>query len=158
MKKPVAVKFTQKPSIKPIHKYERKWWVLWLINVQVPQYELEDDLVAEVTFDDGSAKRIVAKKGYKTDLASIPRIFWSIFTPDGVYRYIAILHDILYQTELFSRDVCDLIFRLGLTDLPSDSEKIFYYSVRFGGRFVWNAHTRASIEESKQYLQVDKLS
>jgi hypothetical protein len=154
MKKPTSVKFIKKPSIKPIHKYERKWWVLWLINVQVPEYELEDDLVAEVTFDDGSTKRIAAKKEYKTDLASVPRVFWSLYTPDGVYRYIAILHDILYQTELFSRDVCDSIFKLGLTDLPSDSEKIFYYAVRVGGWNVWRKHTTTSIEENKKYLEV----
>jgi hypothetical protein len=157
MKKPTSVKFVQKPMIKPMHKYERKWWVLWLINVQVPQYELEDDLVADVTFDDGSTKMIVAKKWYKTDLASIPRIFWGIFTPDGVYRYIAILHDILYQTELFSREVCDSIFRLGLTDLPSDSEKIFYYAVRVGGYFVWKNHTKESIENNKKYVRIENV-
>jgi hypothetical protein len=151
---PISVKFIKKPMIKPMHKYKRKWWVLWLINVQVPQYELQDDLIAKINFADGRTKRIVAKKGYTTDLASVPRVFWSLYTPDGVYRYIAILHDILYQTELFSRDVCDSIFRLGLTDLPSDSEKIFYYSVRIGGWNVWRKHTTTSTEENKKYLEV----
>ncbi len=37
--------------------------------------------------------KIVVEKGFITDFASVPRIFWSIFPPFGVYTKSAVLHD-----------------------------------------------------------------
>src|SRR5262245_47745360 len=36
---------------------------------------------------------VVVPAGFVTDLASIPRIFFSALRPDGVYAYAAIVHD-----------------------------------------------------------------
>src|SRR5262245_38142541 len=41
--------------------------------------------------------------GFVTDLASIPRIFWSALPRDGEYAYAAILHDYLYWTQVRDR-------------------------------------------------------
>ena len=41
-------------------------------------------------------QRVDVPIGFVTDLASIPRIFWSILRPDGAYTYPAIVHDYLY--------------------------------------------------------------
>jgi hypothetical protein len=37
--------------------------------------------------------------GFVTDFASIPRVFWSLLRPDGVYTYPAIVHDFLYWEQ-----------------------------------------------------------
>lgn len=153
--KPVKVKFIQKPKTSPCHTYERKWWVLWLFNVQNPKIKLEENMIVDIVFDNGVVKRITIKKGYICDLASIPRFLWSFYTPDGVYRYIAILHDLLYQAELFDRSICDDIFKLGLTDLPKDAEIMFYKSVRLGGWLVWMKHTEKSIKEARKFAKVE---
>lgn len=44
--------------------------------------------------------RLTIKKGFITDVASVPRIFWSLgYSPDGMYRGAALIHDLLYQLE-----------------------------------------------------------
>src|SRR4051812_2279337 len=42
---------------------------------------------------------IVAPAGFVTDLASIPRIVWSVYPPDGPWVKAAIIHDFLYYTQ-----------------------------------------------------------
>ena len=37
--------------------------------------------------------------GFVTDFASIPRLFWSLLRPDGLYAYAAIIHDYLYWEQ-----------------------------------------------------------
>ena len=49
-------------------------------------------------------------KGFQTDFASIPRVFWSILPPDGRYSQAAVLHDFLYHTKTRPRKACDDIF------------------------------------------------
>lgn len=156
--KPIKVEFINEPKIKPITEYERKWWVLWLIPVSNPKYKLQEDMEVLITFDNGKVFNIVVKKDYECDLASIPRIFWTIYPPDGLYRYIAILHDILYQSEWFSREINDMIFKVGMhEDVPKSTRNIFYNAVRVGGWAVYKGHTKESICEAKKYIKVRKL-
>lgn len=42
------------------------------------------------------ANRITCKKGFKTDLASVPRLLWNLIAPWDVAR-AAIIHDLLYK-------------------------------------------------------------
>ena len=42
------------------------------------------------------AGKITAKKGFKTDLASVPRIAWNIIAPFDIARS-AVIHDALYS-------------------------------------------------------------
>lgn len=81
--------------------------------------------------EDGNRKLIlvVAHKGFVTDLASIPQVFWNIFPPFGNYSEAAITHDYLYRTGgdaywvvvdgvplpiKLSRAEADLVFKLGM--------------------------------------------
>lgn len=48
--------------------------------------------------------------GFVTDLATVPRIFWSLLPPDGEYAKAAIIHDYLYHYPLRNRKESDLIF------------------------------------------------
>ena len=43
----------------------------------------------------GKHQMIVIPKGFQTDLASVPRIFWVILPPFGAYEAAAVLHDYL---------------------------------------------------------------
>jgi hypothetical protein len=79
----------------------------------------------------------VIPAGFETDFASVPRLFWNILPPIGLYTRAAIVHDYLYQTGLVSRKEADLIF---LQIMKTDEVDFFvrhlmYYAVRiFGGR------------------------
>lgn len=42
---------------------------------------------------------IVVPAGYRTDFASIPRIFWRLMPPGGQYREAAVVHDYLCDAE-----------------------------------------------------------
>ncbi len=37
-------------------------------------------------------------KGYVTDLASVPRLFWFVLPPFGRYSQAAVIHDYIYNT------------------------------------------------------------
>ena len=54
---------------------------------------------------------IIVPKGFITDLASVPRFFWRLFPPGGVYNEAAIIHDYLYDTNC-DRRFADTMFRL----------------------------------------------
>lgn len=61
---------------------------------------------------------IVIPKGFKTDFASIPRIFWNIIAPIGKWTLPSVLHDYLYSEG----------YRLGISRKQAD--KIFYQAMR----------------------------
>ena len=73
--------------------------------------------------------RITALKGFVFDGASKPKFFWRVIGHPFSYRHIrqAIIHDILYATEYFDREKCDLLFKemldfKGLVDVPEWEE------------------------------------
>lgn len=41
----------------------------------------------------GSEDVITIPAGFRTDLASVPRIFWALLPPNGVYENAAVVHD-----------------------------------------------------------------
>ena len=47
----------------------------------------------------GSGDRITVPRGFMTDYASVPHIFWAFIPPWGKYGKAAIIHDHLYQTH-----------------------------------------------------------
>jgi uncharacterized protein DUF1353 len=88
--------------------------------------------------------------GFVTDFASIPRIFWSVLRPDGLYTYPAIIHDFLYWEQTVSRSEADAVLRYVMEDFKIDTATIdtIYLAVRSGGGFAWdkNATLKASGE------------
>lgn len=77
-------------------------------------WKLEERLVyvSELWPDD-----IIVPAGFVTDLASIPRIFRSIFPQNGRHRLAAIVHDYLVGLEGFHRPLADRIFLEAMTVL-----------------------------------------
>lgn len=86
---------------------------------------------------DGPA--VVVPAGFVTDLASIPRVFWSLLPTDGAYTFPAIVHDYLYWTQKHPRDTADRVLRYGMDDLKVSSAVALaiYTAVRIGGEGAW---------------------
>jgi len=55
------------------------------------------ELVEPLVYISGTGERFEIPAGFKTDYASIPKIFRNIYEPSGPARFPAILHDYLYQ-------------------------------------------------------------
>ncbi|EAA7555622.1 DUF1353 domain-containing protein [Salmonella enterica] len=91
---------------------------------------------------DDNSDVISVPAGFVTDLATIPRIFWSVMPPDGKYAKAAIIHDYLYDNALRTKKEADLIFLDGMTVLgvPKWKRTIMYWAVRLFGR--GNYHSR----------------
>lgn len=92
----------------------------------------------------GSGLTITVPEGFWTDLASVPRIFWSIFPPyDPRYAAAAVLHDFLRRWgrdndgvwERFDEGTADAIFyeALKILGLPKWKAIIMYLAVRIAG-------------------------
>jgi hypothetical protein len=79
-------------------------------------------------------------KGFVTDLASIPRVFWSALRPDGNYAYSAILHDYMYWTQSRPRAAADAMFRQSMIDfhVSTTTVETIYQTVRIGGQKAWD--------------------
>lgn len=116
---------------------------------------LEKDFT--ISFD---GLKFTIKKGYKTDGASIPFIFWSFgFHPFQADTLIpALIHDIFYESELYSRAVADnnFLFLMRKNGVSWFKRTAFYVAVRLFGGLVWKSHTVGSIENARQYLVIKK--
>lgn len=82
--------------------------------------------------------------GYETDLASIPRILWTLLPPFGRYSQAAVIHDYLYETKgidgKYTRYEADKLFYKLMLKYGTYKWKavIMFLAVRaFGGRW-WN--------------------
>jgi len=82
--------------------------------------------------------------GFKTDLASIPRVFWNILPPFGKYTEAAVLHDWLYRTHLVPRPDADdvLLEAMELCRVPVWQREVIYWAVRLFGWLAWHNEQR----------------
>jgi hypothetical protein len=94
--------------------------------------------------------------GFATDLASVPRIFWSIFPPTGRYAWAAVVHDYLYWTQTVSRDDADEIIAQGMRDLkvPDATVKAFYAALRLTGGIAWSDNKKLKEAGERRILKV----
>lgn len=81
-----------------------------------------------------SGEKITIKKGFETDLASIPRLFWFILPPFGKYNRAAVVHDYLYKQKT-PRSVADreFLFLLKEDNVGLFVRTCFYLAVRCFG-------------------------
>lgn len=93
----------------------------------------------------GSGETIRAPKGFNTDLASVPRILWSIFPTDSDYAQAAVLHDWLcfnkglVERLYDSKQVCKIFLESMLVlKTPKVTAYPMYLGVRlFGPHFKY---------------------
>lgn len=80
----------------------------------------------------------VVPQGFKTDFASVPRIFAWLVPPYGKYTKAAILHDYLCVTLLIDRSHADGIFRRAMRELGVSFLRrwLMWAAVRAGARLA----------------------
>lgn len=76
---------------------------------------------------DGETHSIVVPAGFESDLASVPRPFWSWIPPYGRYLWASIVHDFLYM----------LGSRSGITRKQAD--QVFHQMMLHAGVSKWRA-------------------
>ena len=86
-----------------------------------------------------SGDRINVAVGFKTDFASIPRLFWIVLPKWGRYGNAAVVHDWLYWTQERSRRAADDIFLEGMCVLGVGglTRGTIYTAVRWFGWLAW---------------------
>jgi hypothetical protein len=121
-----------------------------------PMYFLLNPIKWKPNTDQMGYNAVAVPVGFVTDLTSVPRIFWSVFRPDGLYTYPAIVHDYLYWTQSTSREVADKIFKFGMEDLGVNRVTIaaLYEAVHLAGQSAWNENTRLKSSGEKRILSV----
>lgn len=79
---------------------------------------------------------IAVHKGFITDLASVPRIFWNILPPNGKYGKATVVHDYLYVNAIESKKYADDVFLEAMKVLGVGKAKryMMYYAVRMFGK------------------------
>jgi Protein of unknown function (DUF1353) len=102
------------------------------------------------------SKPFEVPEGFITDLASIPRIFWSVLPRDGEYAYAAILHDYLYWTQVRDRATSDSVLRATMVDFGVSPATVtaIYEAVRFGGGGPWNQNRHLYEMGERRFLKV----
>lgn len=102
----------------------------------------------------GKYPSVEVPKGFVTDFASIPRIFWSLLPPDGDYTYPAIIHDYLYWKQGTTREIADEILKLGMQNFKIDSTTVeaIYKGVRLGGAGPWADNAKERSQGIKRIL------
>ena len=103
---------------------------------------------------DDPEELIVVPPGFVTDLASVPRLVWSFYPPDGPWAKAAIIHDFLYATKgtgewhshrgitraaPYSRKEADDILKEAMADrnVGAWEQGVIWASVRLGGAGGW---------------------
>lgn len=104
-------------------------------------YELVEGLVVQLdVLGSGGGILVNVPAGYRTDFASVPRLFWRIFPPIGRYSRAAIVHDYFYTNATgCSRFLADAMFRELMFQLavPMWKRVLMFYAVRIGGASGW---------------------
>lgn len=85
---------------------------------------------------------ITVPRGFVTDFASIPRVFWRVILPTGSHREAAVIHDYLYAVGDRHKAVADAIFLEAMTVLgvPRWRRWAMFFAVLCFGWHAWNAH------------------
>lgn len=83
--------------------------------------------------------KVTVPAGFKTDFASVPRVFRFIVTGHDLTRKAAVIHDYLYQSGLGRRKTADKIFLMAMDEsgVPAWKRYAMYYAVRVGGWISW---------------------
>ena len=102
------------------------------------EWELLEPLEYHVGSPD-SNDVILVPKGFPTDFASVPKIFWNIFPPYGRWSPAAVIHDFIYTYAVYPRKKCDLIFleAMGVMEVNWITRHTMYRAVRLFGGFSY---------------------
>jgi hypothetical protein len=109
----------KRPVLKPYSKDRFELVEPYSVTMPIFKSELVEEITVEVP------------KGYKTNGANVPRIFWSIFPPNNPeYLSAVVVHDYLCELKLYA--LADEALKQIMTNLSVAKWKIycFYYACR----------------------------
>lgn len=97
---------------------------------------------------------VTVPKGFVTDFASVPKVFFSALPPIGRYTYAAILHDYLYWEQTCERAEADTVLKLCMQEMKVPSAKVLaiYNAVRVGGSSAWKNNGKLKAKGEKRTL------
>jgi hypothetical protein len=97
---------------------------------------------------------LTVPRGFVTDLASIPPLFFTYLRPDGEYASAAIVHDYLYWAQITTREYADACIKKAMQDLEVRPDKIdvIYEGVRRFGQNAWNKNCELKKKGEKRVL------
>ena len=113
------------------------------------------EVLEPLVYDNGLVIIQVNPK-FDFDGASIPKALWSVIGSPmtGGYQRAGCLHDALYASEYFPREVCDALF---LEAMKSDGvgyvrRYAMYNAVRAFGWMVWRNHKQEEVNAYRKYV------
>lgn len=91
-----------------------------------------------------NGRQLYVPKGTVSNGASVPRLLWVIYSPYGTYTYPAVIHDFLYENNLYTREFADrqFLIDMGRTNTNKFTKWLFYYIVRIFGGLNWNKYKK----------------
>jgi len=112
------------------------------VKKKIEIWKLTNFFTCIVAGKDGEENYHIIPEGFESDGASVPRIFWSIYPPWGVYAEAAVVHDFHYRAQVrgLTRAMADKIFLFGMKELGVSFKNryIIYYAVRLFGWKFWS--------------------
>lgn len=105
-------------------------------------------LYAPLKYTDSKLKKeVTVPRGFVTDFASVPRLFWVAFPPCGRYTPAAVVHDYLYwqQSPLCDRKCADDVLDTAMKESGVDfaTRNAIYLAVRTAGQSAWDKNQLA---------------
>lgn len=99
-----------------------------------------------------SAFAIWVPKGFRCDVASIPRAAWLLAPSWGPWNRAAVIHDWLYTVQPCSRLQADRIFReaLAACGVSSWRSVVMFNAVRLGGGSHWENRNPEEIQQARE--------
>ena len=99
-------------------------------------------------------RQIRVPAGFVTDFASVPRPVWWLFPPWAQYGNAAVVHDWLYWTQPFQREVADQAIAEGMHDMGVGRVAgwLIYRALRLFGGFGWKANACARAAGEKRCI------
>lgn len=108
------------------------------------RWEYDSDWLAAIVLKGEGVIKITIKRGYWTDLASVPKALRGAFdNGSGSYGVLMAsqVHDMLYSTHYMSKDFADNIFLalLRYYGMGCVKANLYYYAVKLFGDEAWEA-------------------
>lgn len=100
------------------------------------RFELTEQV--EVQLNNGA--RLTIPAGYKTDFATVPRLFRGIVWGAGNHNLATLIHDWLYDNQIGTRKQADdeMLYWLLACGVSRIKAYTMYFAVRIGGKSWWN--------------------
>lgn len=97
------------------------------------EWVLREPFAVKVHFTNGDAEWVVVPAGFRTDLASVPRLPGMFLLFGGKARKAAVVHDYLYSTGR-DREFADSVFLHAMKDEENlFTRSVMWLAVRLGG-------------------------